>query len=97
MTLILTLIALLVTMAIALIRAIKGPTVYDRILASNALGTKTVLLISVLGFVVGEPELYIDIALMYVLIGFIGTIAVLKVSEFGDLGQTQPTEDKESS
>ena len=89
MILTITLIALLVTMAFALIRAIKGPTVYDRILASNALGTKTVLMIAVLGFVVGDPELYIDIAIMYVLIGVIGTVAVLKISEFGNLGQPQ--------
>ena len=89
MMLTITLIALLVTMAFALIRAIKGPTVYDRILASTALGTKTVLMIAVLGFVVGDPELYIDIAIMYVLIGFIGTVAVLKISEFGNLGQPQ--------
>ena len=89
MILTITLIALLVTMAFALIRAIKGPTVYDRILASNALGTKTVLMIAVLGFVVGDPGLYIDIAIMYVLIGFIGTVAVLKISEFGNLGQPQ--------
>ena len=97
MTLTITLLALLVTMAFALIRAIKGPTVYDRILASNALGTKTVLMITVLGFVVGDPELYIDIALMYVLIGFIGTVAVLKVSEFGNLGQPQSHTDPEDS
>ena len=89
MILTITLIARLVTMAFALIRAIKGPTVYDRILASNALGTKTVLMIAALGFVVGDPELYIDIAIMYVLIGFIGTVAVLKISEFGNLGQPQ--------
>ena len=89
MILTITLIGLLVTMAFALIRAIKGPTVYDRILASNALGTKTVLMIAVLGFVVGDPALYIDIAIMYVLIGFIGTVAVLKISEFGNLGQPQ--------
>jgi multisubunit Na+/H+ antiporter MnhF subunit len=37
--------------------------------------------------------LYIDIALMYALIGFIGTVAVLKVSEFGDLGQAQSPRD----
>jgi len=43
----------------------------------------------VLGFLMGDPSLYIDIALMYVLIGFIGTVAVLKVSEFGDLGQSR--------
>ena len=97
MTLTITLIALLVTMAFALIRAIKGPTVYDRILASNALGTKTVLMIAVLGFVMGDPELYIDIALMYALFGFIGTVAVLKVSEFGNLGQPQSHTDAEDT
>ena len=82
--------ALLATMGLALIRAVKGPTVYDRILASNTFSTKTVLLISVLGFLNGEAEFYLDIALMYVLIGFIGTVAVLKVSEFGNLGQPRP-------
>ncbi len=46
---------------------------------------------------VGDPELYIDIALMYVLIGFIGTVAVLKVSEFGNLGQPQSHTDPEDS
>ena len=41
------------------------------------------------GFIMGDPGLYLDIALMYALIGFIGTVAVLKVSEFGNLGQSQ--------
>ena len=83
-------IALLAAMGLALIRAIKGPSVYDRILASNTFSTKTVLMISVLGFVTGEAELYLDIALMYALVGFIVAVAVLKVSEFGDLGQSRP-------
>ena len=86
--------ALLVTMALALIRAIKGPTVYDRILASNTFSTKTVLMVCVLGFLTGEAELYLDIALMYTLVGFIVTVAVLKVSEFGDLGQSRPDSGK---
>ena len=77
--------ALLVTMALALIRAIKGPTVYDRILAANMFGTKTVLTIAVLGFLAGRPE-FLDIALVYALINFVATIAVLKVFKFGDLG-----------
>ena len=77
--------ALLVTMALALIRAIKGPTVYDRILAANMFGTKTVLIIAVLGFLAGRPE-FLDIALVYALINFVATIAVLKVFKFGDLG-----------
>ena len=79
--------ALLVTMALALIRAIKGPTVYDRILAANMFGTKTVLIIAVLGFLAGRPE-FLDIALVYALINFVATIAVLKVFKFGDLGGT---------
>ena len=87
--LLLIVIVLLAAMGLALIRAIKGPTVYDRILASNTFSTKTVLMIAVLGFLTGEAELYLDIALMYTLVGFIVTVAVLKVSEFGDLGQSQ--------
>ena len=83
-------IILLGTMGIALLRAVRGPTVYDRILAANAFNTKTVLMIAVFGFVTGEPELYLDIALMYALLGFIGTVAVLKVSEFGTLGEVRP-------
>ena len=87
--LVLIVIALLTAMGLALIRAIKGPAVYDRILASNTFSTKTVLMIAVLGFLTGAAEVYLDIALMYTLVGFIVTVAVLKVSEFGDLGQSQ--------
>ena len=88
--LIIVVIALLMAMALALLRAIRGPTVYDRILAANVFSTKTILMITTFGFLVGRPELYIDIAIMYGLIGFIGTVAVLKVSEFGNLGQSGP-------
>ena len=79
--------ALLVTMGLALVRALKGPTVYDRILAVNMFGTKTVLTIAVLGFLAGRPA-FLDIALVYALINFVTTIAVLKVFKFGDLGGT---------
>jgi multicomponent Na+:H+ antiporter subunit F len=79
-------IAVLVTMAMALARALLGPTVYDRILAVNMFGTKTVLLIAVLGFLDGRPE-WLDIALVYALISFVGTIAVLKFLRYGDLGK----------
>ena len=79
--------ALLVTMGLALVRALKGPTVYDRILAVNMFGTKTVLIIAVMGFLAGRPE-FLDIALVYALINFVTTIAVLKVFKFGDLGGT---------
>ncbi len=77
-------IAILITMALALVRALLGPTVFDRILALNMVGTKTTLLIAVLGFLTGRPD-FLDIALIYALINFIGTIAVLKFSKYGTL------------
>jgi multicomponent Na+:H+ antiporter subunit F len=83
--------ALLVTMTLALVRAIKGPSIYDRILAANMFGTKTVLMIAVLGFLMGRPE-FMDIALVYALINFVGTIAVLKVFKYGDLGRANDDE-----
>ncbi len=77
--------AILIAMGLALTRALLGPTVYDRVLAVNTFGTKTVLLIAVLGFLAGRPD-FLDISLVYALINFIGTIAVLKFLKFGDLG-----------
>ena len=70
-------IGVLATMLLALIRALKGPTVYDRVLAVNMFGTKTVLLLSVIGFLTGRPD-FLDLGLVYALINFIGTIAILK-------------------
>lgn len=77
---------LLAAMGMALARALLGPTVYDRVLAVNTVGTKTVLLIAVIGFLTGRPD-WVDLSLVYALINFTGTIAVLKVVEFGDLGR----------
>lgn len=77
--------ALILVMALTLWRAAKGPTVYDRILAVNCFGTLTVLLIAVLGFLTDRPE-FLDIALVYALINFIGTIAVCKYVTFAHLG-----------
>lgn len=69
--------ATLVTMALALVRALLGPTIYDRLLAANMFGTKTVLLLSVVAFLYGRPD-FLDLALVYALINFIGVIAVLE-------------------
>ena len=82
---------ILVSMSLALVRALLGPTVYDRVMAVNTFGTKTVLLIAVLGFLANRPE-FLDLALVYALINFIATIAVLKFFEFGDLGLTRRVE-----
>jgi multicomponent Na+:H+ antiporter subunit F len=70
-------VAILVTMALALGRALIGPTVYDRVLAVNMFGTKTVLLLAVIAFLYGRPD-FLDLALAYALINFIGVLAVLE-------------------
>jgi monovalent cation/proton antiporter MnhG/PhaG subunit len=77
--------AILLTMGMALARVMAGPTLYDRILATNVFGTKTVLIIAVIGFLVGRPE-FIDVAIVYALINFIGIVAVLKFFEYGSFG-----------
>ncbi|MGI9439074.1 MAG: monovalent cation/H+ antiporter complex subunit F [Parvibaculales bacterium] len=80
-----TLIALGVAATLAIIRATIGPTSFDRVLAVNTIGSIAVMLIAVYGFFDGRPE-FLDIALLYALINFIGTIAILKFFRFGSLG-----------
>jgi len=70
-------IAIMVTMALALARALLGPSVYDRALAVNMFGTKTTLLLSVIAFLYGRPD-FLDLALAYALINFVGVLAVLE-------------------
>lgn len=83
--------ALLVTMGMALARAMLGPTRFDRILAVNMFGTKTVLLIAVYGFVTNRPE-FLDLALVYALMNFIGVIAVLKFSAYASMTDSDADE-----
>ena len=83
-------IAILSVMVFALARALLGPTLYDRILAINMFGTKTVLLISVMAVVAGRGDM-VDIALIYALINFISILAVLRFFEY-----TEPEEDQEN-
>ena len=84
--------AVLVAMGITLVRALRGPTVYDRVLAVNSFGTLTVVVLALHGFLTERPE-FLDIALVYALINFIGTVAVLKFFEYGDLGAAGGTGD----
>lgn len=77
--------AVLVAILLFLIRALLGPTSYDRILAVNAIGTKTVILVALLGFINGRPD-FLDIALLYALMNFILTVAILKYVEYRRLG-----------
>ena len=77
--------AILISMMLALGRAYLGPTLYDRILSVNMFGTKTVLLIAILGFMMGRPD-FLDIAITYALLNVIGVFAVLKFFRYGPLG-----------
>ena len=89
--------AILVTMGLALARALLGPTIYDRILAVNMIGTKIVLLIAVFAFLSNRMDI-LDIALVYALINFIGVVAVLKLVEQGNFytsGETAKDEGKQ--
>jgi len=78
--------ALLVTIVLALARAALGPTVFDRVLAMNTVGTVAVLLLSVIGFLNGRPD-FLDLAIVYGLLNVVGTIAVLKFFRYGSLGE----------
>jgi multicomponent Na+:H+ antiporter subunit F len=93
MTLLLAaMIGILTTMVLALVRAFLGPTLYDRILAINMFGTKTVIFVALIGFLMGRPQ-FLDIAVFYALVNFVGTIAVLKLSHYRELDAVQSEED----
>jgi multicomponent Na+:H+ antiporter subunit F len=76
--------AILVALALVIVRAIRGPTVFDRVLAGNTVGSLAILLLAVVGFLTGRPE-FLDIGLTYGLLNLIGTLAVLKFFRHGDL------------
>lgn len=78
-------IALFIAMILVLVRLFTGPTLYDRVLAVNSFGTHTVLFIGVLGFLNDRPD-FLDIALLYALINFVGTIAILKFFRYRAIG-----------
>lgn len=78
--------ALLATLALLLARAVLGPTIFDRLLAANAIGTVAVLLLAVIGFLTGRPE-FLDLAIVYGMLNIVGTIAVLKFFQYGSLAE----------
>ncbi|MEK7874593.1 MAG: monovalent cation/H+ antiporter complex subunit F [Pseudomonadota bacterium] len=84
--------ALLVALALVLVRAFLGPTVFDRAQAANTVGTIALLLLAVLGFLTDRPE-FLDLAIVYGLLNVIGTIAVLKYFQYGNLGDPGDVDD----
>ena len=87
-------VAMLSVMALALARALKADTVYDRILGVNMFGTKTVLFIALMGFLSGRPD-FLDIAIVYALINFIGMVAVLRFFEYTSADDSQEGKEQE--
>ena len=83
--------AVLVALVLAITRAIKGPTVFDRVLAGNTVGTLAIMLLAVVGFLTGRPE-FLDIGLTYGLLNLIGTLSVLKFFRHGDLAYDAESE-----
>ena len=86
-----TTVCLFIGMILVLFRLYAGPSLYDRVLAGNAFGTYTVMFIGALGFLMGRPD-FLDIALLYALINFVGTIAVLKFFRYRAIGDTSPVQ-----
>jgi multicomponent Na+:H+ antiporter subunit F len=87
--------AVLLALAGVLVRALRGPTVFDRTQAVNTAGTLAMLLLALIGFLTGRPE-FLDIAIVYGLLNVIGTIAVLKFFRYGDLGDPGEGEEEEA-
>ena len=88
------LVAVVVSLALVVLRAILGPSVFDRVLAGNTVGTLAILLLAVIGFALGRPE-WLDIALVYGLLNLIGTLAILKYFRHGDLAHEADNPDRQ--
>lgn len=69
-----------VTIFICMFRAIKGPTAADRLIAINVIGTKTIVLILIVSFLLHETY-FVDVAIVYALISFLSSIVIAKVIE----------------
>lgn len=88
--------AILAAMFLAIVRALAGPTVFDRVLAANAIGTSAIMLLAVMGFLTGRPE-WLDIGITYGLLNLIGTFAVLKFFRHGNLAHSGEPDDSGES
>ncbi len=67
--------------AVALYRVAVGETVYDRLLAAGAVGTNSIVLLAVVGFIFERPDMFVDLAISYALLNFIGAVAAGKYLE----------------
>jgi multicomponent Na+:H+ antiporter subunit F len=75
-------------LALTVVRVLKGPTSFDRLLAANVIGTTAVILLALFGFLTERPD-FLDIGITYAFLNMIGTLAVLKFFRYGALGHAQ--------
>jgi multicomponent Na+:H+ antiporter subunit F len=89
------LIAVLIALGLAIVRALRGPTTFDRLVAANSVGIGAILILALFGFMTGRPE-FLDIGLAYALLNIVGIFAVLKFFRYGALGHEGIDEDEEA-
>ncbi|MBB5751723.1 monovalent cation/H+ antiporter complex subunit F [Prosthecomicrobium pneumaticum] len=77
--------AVLVALSLMVVRVLKGPTTFDRLVATNSIGNGAILLVALAGYLTGRPD-FLDLGLTYALLNLIGTFAVLKFFDHGALG-----------
>lgn len=70
--------AVIAVIGMMLQRVFQGPAVYDRMNGLGVTGTDTILLIILFGYLDGRPEMYVDIALSYAILGFVGSVIIAK-------------------
>jgi multicomponent Na+:H+ antiporter subunit F len=74
---------MIILIALPLYRLIKGPTVFDRVISAGLIGVNSVLLLAVIGFGFDRIDMFVDLAIVYALLNFVGTVAVGKYLERG--------------
>ncbi len=72
---------ILLVSTLDLVRLAVGRSLYDRLLAAGVVGTNSIVLLAVIGFIFERPSLFVDLALTYALLNFIGIVAVAKYLE----------------
>ena len=79
--LLVTSLTILLAVLLSLYRVVVGPSIIDRIIGVNVVGTKTIAVIVLTGYLFDRVEFFIDIAFLYALINFIGTLAFSRYFE----------------
>ncbi len=93
MILLAALFAVLAAIVLMMIRTLAGPTTFDRLLAANSIGNGAILIVALYGFATGRPD-FLDLALTYALLNYVGVFAVLKFFRGDSLGADSGEEAK---